>query len=108
MWAIDSMFGTGILGFGIITAILTFGTYVVVFLLLHPDTQAQVIEWVKKKMFRLLRCPTKKNDTQKQKHPASGGSGKGQKGDEEMGNSTAQGQVGLKKRTNMFWRRQKT
>jgi hypothetical protein len=52
MWAINDMFGTGTLGFAIITTILTVGTYVVDFTLLHQSAQKQAIEAVKS-VFRL-------------------------------------------------------
>jgi hypothetical protein len=53
MWAINDMFGTGTTGFTVITTVLAVGTYVVVFSLLHQNTQRQAVESMKQ-AFRLL------------------------------------------------------
>jgi hypothetical protein len=50
MWAINDMFGTGTRGFAIITVVLALGTYVAVFGLLHPTTQKDAIEAIKKRL----------------------------------------------------------
>ncbi|KAN0101488.1 hypothetical protein V8E51_011998 [Hyaloscypha variabilis] len=39
MWAINNMFGTGTRGFAIITSLIAFSTYAVVFGLLHPPSR---------------------------------------------------------------------
>ncbi|KAH8777269.1 hypothetical protein BGZ57DRAFT_351768 [Hyaloscypha finlandica] len=48
LWAINDMFGTGTRGFAIITVVLAVGTYAAVFGLLHPTTQKDAIEAIRK------------------------------------------------------------
>lgn len=72
------MFGTGTRGFAVITIVLSLGTYVAVFSLLHPTTQKDAIKalkkglssrWVPRKIERRL-------DDGNQDQPLKAGKGK--------------------------------
>jgi hypothetical protein len=47
MWAINNMFGTGTRGFVIITSLIAFGTYAVVFGLLHPPSRQSLVAFMR-------------------------------------------------------------
>jgi hypothetical protein len=87
LWAINDMFGTGTRGFAIITAVLAVGTYIAVFGLLHPTTQKDAIEAIRKGVsFSWITRKIKKGgDDANQNPPLKAGKGKEK---EEEGIST--------------------
>jgi hypothetical protein len=72
------MFGTGTRGFAIITVVLVLGTYVAVFGLLHPTTQKDAIEDIKKILsFRWITRKIKQGSHDgNQNQPLKAGKGK--------------------------------
>jgi hypothetical protein len=48
MWSINTMFGTGIIGFGVITAVLALTTYILIGLMVNEHSRGTVITFKKK------------------------------------------------------------
>jgi len=77
------MFGTGTRGFAVITIVLAVGTYVAVFGLLHPTTQKDAIEAIRKGLsFSWITRKIKMGADDANQHPSLK-AGKGKEEEEE-------------------------